>query len=430
MTEGHRQLLTRELLLGYFLEAFTARTDWRIGMELETMGVDAATGTRIPYDGRRASVRSCLERYLDARGGDPAYEGENLIGIDGSWGALTLEPGGQVEWSSRPQADLALLADGLDAHLRELDAVARALGIRWLDEAMDPETALEDVPWMPKARYKILRPYLGARGRLAHRMMTQTTSIQCAFDFEDHADWSRKFRGAALLSPVAVALFANSSRADGRETGYRSYREAIWRETDPERCGLPPVVFDPGFGIEAWLEWVLDTPAIFLHRVRGLVPAGGVPFRALMRRTGCKAIGMEDWELHLSAIFTEVRSYSYIEIRSADMQPAGKITAVPALYTGLLYDSGNLGQVLELCAGHDRHEAWREAMDSAARSGLDGTAGGRPIRELAERIVALALEGLERNPEHAGDPERAGRVLLDLAEDHGLDPGAAAGSGR
>jgi glutamate--cysteine ligase len=139
---------------------------------------------------------------------------------------------------------------------------------------------------------------------------------------------------------------------------------------------------------------------------------------------------MEDWELHLSAIFTEVRSYSYIEIRSADMQPAGKITAVPALYTGLLYDSGNLGQVLELCAGHDRHEAWREAMDSAARSGLDGTAGGRPIRELAERIVALALEGLERNPEHAGDPERAGRVLLDLAEDHGLDPGAAAGSGR
>ena len=424
MTEGHRQQLTRELLLGYFEEAFTPRSAWQIGMEFEAMGVDAATGVRIPYDGSKASVRSCLEHYLSLRGGDPAYEGENLIGIDSTWGAITLEPGGQVEWSSRPQADLALLAEQLDAHLRALDATADALGIRWLGDAMDPDTAIDDVPWMPKARYKILRPYLGSRGRLAHRMMTQTASIQCAFDFEDPGDWRRKFRAAALLAPVAVALFANSSRADGGETGYRSYREAIWRETDPDRCGLPSVVFDPGFGIEAWLEWVLDTPAIFLHRVRGLVPAGGVPFRTLMERTGCKSVGLEDWELHLSAIFTEVRSYSYIEVRSADMQHTPTIMAVPALYTGILYDPQSLGEALELCVGHDRHETWSEAMDSAARLALDGSAGGRSIRKLAERVVALALQGLERNPAHAGDAESAGRPLLTLAEHRGLDPGA------
>jgi glutamate--cysteine ligase len=425
MTEGHRQVLTRELLLGYFEEAFTPRSEWQVGMEFEAMGVDAATGVRIPYNGSKASVRSCLQHYLESRGGDPVFEGENLIGIDGGWGAITLEPGGQVEWSSTPQADLGLLSEQLDGHLRALDAAADALEIRWLGEAMDPDTPLGEVPWMPKARYKILAPYLGARGRLAHRMMTQTASIQCAFDFEDPADWRRKFRVAALLAPVAVALFANSSRADGGETGYLAYREAIWRETDPDRCGLPPVVFDPGFGIEAWLEWVLDTPAIFLHRVRGLVPAGGVPFRNLLKQTGCKAVGMEDWELHLSAIFTEVRSYSYIEVRSADMQPAPTIMAVPSLYTGILYDPQCLGEVLEMCAGHDRHDSWSEAMDSAARKGLDGSAGGRSIRSLAERVLALAHDGLERNPAHAGDAATAVRSLVTLAERHGLDPGAA-----
>jgi glutamate--cysteine ligase len=424
MTEGHRQRLTRDLLLGYFEEAFTPRAEWRVGMEFEAMGVSAATGARIPYEGSKASVRSCLEHYLESRGGDPVYEGENLIGIDGDWGAITLEPGGQVEWSSRPQDDLGLLADQLDGHLRSLEAAAGALGIRWLGDAMDPDTPLDDVPWMPKARYKILAPYLGARGRLAHRMMTQTASIQCAFDFEDPADWRRKFRVAALLAPLAVALFANSSRADGRETGYRSYREAIWRETDPDRCGLPPIVFEPGFDIEAWLEWVLDTPAIFIHRVRGLVPAGGVPFRDLMQHTGCTAVGMEDWELHLSAIFTEVRSYSYIEVRSADMQPGPTIMAVPSLYTGILYDPQCLGEVLELCAGHDRHDFWSAAMDSAAREGLDGSAGGRSIRSLAGRVLALALDGLDRNPAHAGEAGTAVRSILILAERHGLDPGA------
>jgi glutamate--cysteine ligase len=426
MTERHRPL-TRDLLLGYFEEAFTPREDWRIGMELEKMGVDAATGVRIPYDGPGASVRSCLKRYLDLRGGNPVWEGENLVGLDGDWGTISLEPGGQVEWSSQPYGNLTQLDEQFGAHLAALDETARDLGIRWLDEAMDPDTAIKDVPWMPKARYKILRPYLGERGRLAHRMMTQTTSIQCAVDFSDPDDWCRKFRAASLLAPVAVALFANSPRADGAETGYRSFREAIWRETDPDRCRLPAVVFEPGFGIETWLDWVLDTPAIFLHRARGLVPAGGIPFVELMKRTDCRAIGLEDWELHLSSIFTEVRSYSYIEVRSADMLTDLTVMAVPTLYTGIFYDRDSLDGVVDLCAGHDGFEAWTEAMDSAARDGLEGAAGGRPLRELAERIVALAVAGLKRNPEFMGEGKRVMGGLESLVERIALDIGEVPG---
>jgi glutamate--cysteine ligase len=413
--EKEREILTRERLLGYFEEAFTPRDRWLLGMEIESMGVDAATGVRIPYDARRASVRGCLELYLERRGGDPVYEGENLIGLDGPWGTISLEPGGQVEWSSRPYRDLALLADALDAHVRVLGEVGQTLGIRWLDVAMDPTTPIAEVPWMPKARYKILRRYLGERGRLAHRMMTQTTSIQCAFDFADPEDWRSKFRAAALLAPVAVALFANSPEADGQATGYRSFRQAIWRETDPDRCGLPAVVFDPGFGLEAWLDWVLKTPAIFLRRARGLIPAGGVRFEKLMERSGCQAVGIDDWELHISAIFTEVRSYSYLEVRSADFQPAPTMLAVPALWTGSLYDPESLAESIDLCSGHATHAGWSESMDSAARHGIEGTAGGRPLRALGAHVVSLAIAGLKRQPAHSGDPDRAVEPLRALA---------------
>ena len=424
MIEKDRPPLTRGELLRYFLDACTPRERWRLGMEFEKMGVEASTGRRIPYQGSDASVRSFLQYYLDRRGGDPVYEGENLIGLDGSWGTISLEPGGQVEWSSRPCPDLTRLADELETHSQLLDEAGTALGIRWLHQAVDPVTPLSDVPWIPKARYKILSSYLAARGRLAHQMMTQTTSIQCALDFESPEDWSRKFRAAALMAPVVVALFANSSKADGKETGYRSFRQAIWQETDPDRCGLPPIVFEPGFGIEAWLDWVLNTPSIFLCRARGLVPAGGVPFRQLMKRTGRHTVSMEDWELHLSTIFTEVRSYSYIEVRSADLQPAETIMAVPVLWSVLLYDEDALSAALELGSPHDSFQAWSEAMESAAKLDLEGSAGGRPLRELADQVVALVMSGIGKRAPFVGDPERTVRPISFLAEKLGF-PGVS-----
>src|SRR5258708_22354224 len=138
-----------------------------------------------------------------------------------------------------------------------------------------------------------MREIMGKRGRLAPRMMTQTASVQCAFDYASDQDWTRKFRAAAFISPIAVALFANSSRVDGRDSGWASYRQAIWRETDPDRSGLPDIVFAPSFGIDSWVEWVCDVPTLFLRRERGLVASGGTPLRAMLSRCGCDAVTME-----------------------------------------------------------------------------------------------------------------------------------------
>ena len=411
--------ISRDLLFEYFMANARPREEWLVGMELEKMGRARSDGRPIPFDGDGPTVRGVLELIQKRRGGDPVREAEHLIGIEAPWGSITLEPGGQVEWSSRPRADLDSLRRELREHLAVMDQAASELDLDWLDVAVDPTHGVSEMPWMPKARYGIMAPYLGRRGRLAHRMMTQSASIQVAFDYADPEDWRRKFKAAALLTPAAVALFANSARIDGKESGHRSYRQVIWRETDPDRCGLPELVFEPGFGMEAWLDYALDVPALFRHRARGLVPAGGVPFRQLLGRTGCDAVKMEDWETHLSTIFTEVRSYGYIEVRSADVLPGESAFAVPAFWTGLLYHDDALDGALELGQHLDSHDAWMEALESAARDALDGEAAGRSLGEMAREALRLARHALLHGAACAGGGGSA-EELDRLAERHGL----------
>jgi len=402
MPRIQRYKLTCPELADYFRQAFRPRDEWLVGVEIEMMGRDASTSLPLAYEADGPSVRAVIEAYAATRGGALVLEGDRPVGIDGGWGGITLEPGGQVEWSSRPARDLTELASELAGHLEAMRTVAGRLGVSWLEVAVEPDAALTAMPWMPKARYGIMREIMGKRGRLAHRMMTQTASVQCAFDYASDEDWTRKFRAAALLTPIAVALFANSSRIDGRESGWASYRQAIWRETDPDRCDLPDIVFDRGFGIDAWVEWVCDVPTLFLRRESGLIASGGTPLRALLSRCGCDAVTMEDWELHLSSIFTEVRSYGYIEVRSADLQPGPLLLAVPALWTGLLYDDEALDEVLAIGKRFDDPAAWRRGMNEAARQGLAGVVDGTSIAQLAARAAARSIEALEGGAACAG----------------------------
>ena len=420
MSQNDPIQLTRDQLLEYFTAAAKPRDAWLVGMEVERMGRDEK-GAALPYAREGGpSIRAAIQRYQELRGGLPVLEGPNVIGLNAEWGNISLEPGGQFEWSSRPYTAFDDLADANDEHATAMDRVSRDLGITWLETAVEPELPLDAMPWMPKARYNIMRPFLSARGQLGPRMMTQTAAIQTAFDYADESDWKRKFQAASFLAPLATLLFANSSRIDGAESGWSCYRHAIWRDTDPARCMLPPVVFDADFDLERWLDHVLSVPTIFRHRAKGRVATDGVPFAELMKLEGCDALSPKDWESHVSTIFTEVRSYTYIEIRSADLQPSERAPAVPALWIGLLYDETALDAALELGERWSTYEAWDAAMINAARNGLDAMDAGDRVADLTRRMVEISIDGLRRGAACAGDGRRATTYLERMVEHVGV----------
>ena len=129
--------------------------------------LNAKTSRPLPYEAEGTDIRRVIEAYAAARGGSLVLEGDRPVGIEAPWGGITLEPGGQVEWSSRPAADLTTLGRDFDAHARTMRQVAEALGAAWLDVAVEPETPVSEMPWMPKARYGIMRETMAAKGRLA-----------------------------------------------------------------------------------------------------------------------------------------------------------------------------------------------------------------------------------------------------------------------
>jgi glutamate--cysteine ligase len=240
-------------------------------------------------------------------------------------------------------------------------------------------------------------------------MMHLTATVQANVDFRDEADMVAKMRAATAVTPIVSAIFANSPLAEGRPSGFVSRRLDIWRDTDPDRCGLLHFVFDPDFGYQRYVEWTLDVPMFFVVRDGTYFPTPGVTFREFLREgwRGQRA-RLRDFATHLTTLFPEVRLKRVIELRGADAQPARLSCAVPALWKGLLYDAQAADAALALVAGWGVGER-EEALRQAARAGLAGRAGGRALLELARELVSIAGAGLARLGAAGGDDE--GRFL-------------------
>ncbi len=371
------------------------RARWRVGTEHEKIGLYAGDFRRVPYEGERG-IGALLRRIAEQDGWSPVAEDGNVIALEKGGASITLEPGGQLELSGAPLATIHDTCSEFSAHLDLVRRVSEPLGIVWLSLGADPVHALADVPRMPKARYAIMRDYLPRRGELAMHMMHLTATVQANFDYASEADMVRKLRTALGVTPVVSAIFANSSIHEGKPSGFVSRRLNVWRHTDPDRCGIPPFVFEPGFGYERWVEWALDVPMFFIVRDGGYRPAQGTTFRRFLEDgfLGERAT-IGDFDRHLTTLFPDVRLKRIIEVRGADAVPPGLICALPALWKGILYDDDACGAAFELAAGWSQEER-EAAMDAVARRGLGADVAGRPVRALAQRLVEIASEGLRR----------------------------------
>jgi glutamate--cysteine ligase len=418
--------LSYEDLFQPFHVAMKPPSAWRIGAEAEKFGIYLDTGAAVPYEGEKGivAVLGALEKRF---GWKPIAEsaGGPLIALERARASVTLEPGGQLELSGAPLDDVHAIVAETRAHLTELNDVCAPLGIAWLGIGFHPFARQEDLPWVPKMRYGIMREYLPTRGSRPLDMMRRTATVQANFDYESEDDAMRKMRVLLRLSVIGTAMFANSPFYEGRLTGDKSERAKVWLSVDSDRQGLLPALWKQDSRIRDYVEWALDVPMFLVKREGGrIVRNTGQTFRRFWQDgfQGEKP-DLHDWELHLNTLFPEVRLKHTIEVRGGDSQTALLASAVPALWTGVLYDSVALDQAEALGESftYDEMQALRPEI---AKHGMGARFRGRSMVETAQRLVAIATDGLARRKRMSQDGQDEAIHLAALAKlvEHGLSP--------
>ena len=392
---GGAPIENRRQLIEYFAAGNKPKASWRMGTEHEKFGFNRQTMKPLPYDGP-AGIRAMLEG-MTRFGWEPVTEGNNPIALLRGKANITLEPGGQLELSGAMLETLHETADENAQHIDEVKTVANEIGAGFIGLGFAPQWKREDFDWMPKGRYKIMREYMPKKGKLGIDMMLRTCTVQTNLDFESEADMVKKFRVSLALQPLATALFANSPFREGKDTGFKSYRSQIWTDTDPDRCGMLPFVFEDGFGFERYADYMLNVPMYFVYRDGKYIDASGQDFKDFLKGKLAARPGelpsINDWADHITTAFPEVRLKRYLEMRGADSGPLPMLSALPALWVGLLYDQGALDAAWDLVKGWSvaDHDFLRR---EAPKTGLATLFKGRPLAELGREVVEIAHAGL------------------------------------
>jgi glutamate--cysteine ligase len=391
----------RRQLIEFLEGGCKPKPEWRIGTEHEKFGYTHDDLRPLPYEGERG-IRALLEGLAREFGWQTVAEQGRPIALQKEGASVTLEPGGQFELSGRPVKTLHETCREVHEHLDQVRAVAAPLGIGMLGVGFQPKWRRDDIPWMPKGRYRIMRRYMPTRGNLGLDMMLRTCTIQTNLDFASEADMVKKFRVGLAWQPVATALFANSPFTEGRPNGFLSYRSHVWTDTDPDRCGILPFVFEDGMGFERYVDHVLDVPMYFVYRDGEYIDAAGQSFRDFLKGELPALPGelptISDWSDHLTTLFPEVRLKRFLEMRGADGGPWRSLCALPALWVGVLYHQATLD------AAWDRVEDWTIEEHAYLRAevpkqGLRTPFRGGTVQDLAKEMLELADAGLSGRAE-------------------------------
>lgn len=386
-----------EQLAEYLASGCKPKEDWRIGTEHEKFGYVKGTYAPLPYDGP-CSIKAMLEGLRDAHGWAPVYEGDAIIGVTKDGANVSLEPGGQLELSGAPLETIHQTCDEVNDHLRDVKGIADRVGAGFIGLGAAPIWKYEEMPVMPKGRYRLMTSYMDKVGTMGKSMMYRTCTVQVNLDFASEADMVKKLRVALALQPVATALFANSPFFDGKPNGHRSWRSRIWRDLDASRTGMLPFVFEEGMGFERYVQYALYVPMYFVYRDGKYINALGQSFRDFLKGQLPALPGetptLSDWADHLTTAFPEARIKKYMEMRGADGGPWRRLCALPAFWVGLMYDQGALDAAWDIAKGWD-HETREALRVAASEKALAAEVNGIKMHDLAREVLALSEAGLK-----------------------------------
>ncbi|QYJ00449.1 glutamate--cysteine ligase [Thalassovita mediterranea] len=425
--ENAPRIESKSELVEWMEQGCAPKSDWRIGTEHEKFGFIRDGLKPLPYDGD-VSIRAMLEGLADKFGWEPISESGLLIGLKKDGASVSLEPGGQFELSGAPLEHIHQTCNEVGDHLKEVREIADPLGIGFLGMGSSPLWTMAETPMMPKGRYAIMRDYMLKVGRLGREMMFRTCTVQVNLDFASEADMLKKFRVSLALQPLGTALFANSPFTEGRPNGFLSYRSHIWTDTDPDRSGMLPFMFEDGAGFERYVDYALDVPMYFVRRGGKYLDASGKSFRDFMHGKLDLLPGekpaIDDFVDHLSTIFPEVRLKRFLEMRGSDSGPWSRLCAFSGFWTGILYEQSSLDAAWDLVK--DWTAAEREAMRQSVRVlGLrTPVPGGGTLQDLAKQVLAISRNGLKARAKYnsSGDDETGFIAELDEIAESGLTP--------
>ncbi|WP_027081761.1 glutamate--cysteine ligase [Lysobacter sp. HA18] len=411
------EIESRAQLVDFLASGVRPREAWRIGTEHEKFGFRTDDLRAPTFDGDRGI--EALLKGLTRFGWAPVEESGRVIALMRDGASVSLEPAGQLELSGAELETLHDTCRETGTHLREVREVAEPMGLGFLGMGFQPKWRRDEMPWMPKGRYKIMRDYMPKVGSLGLDMMTRTCTVQVNLDVGSEADMVKKFRVSLALQPIATALFADSPFTEGKPNGFLSYRSHIWTDTDAERTGLLDFVFEDGFGYERYVDYLLDVPMYFVYRDGTYIDASGQSFRDYMDgklpvRPGYRPT-MKDWADHSTTAFPEVRLKKYLEMRGADSGPWSRICALPAFWVGLLYDDAALDAAWDLVKDFSLEE--RHALrDGVTRDALKLPFRGGTVLDLAREAVKISAAGLRRRARTNAEGADESMFLAPLVE--------------
>ena len=392
---GGEPITDRRQLVEWFEEGCKPASQWRCGTEHEKFVFRRRDLSRPGYDGPDGIAE--ILRRLEAFGWEPVREKGRTIALSRGAENISLEPGGQLELSGAPLETVHETCREVGEHLEQCRKVGDGLDLGFLGLGFDPKWRREDIRWMPKGRYDVMREYMPKVGGLGLDMMLRTCTVQVNLDYADEADMVEKFRISLALQPLTTLLFADSPFREGADTGYVSLRSHVWTDTDPDRCGMLGFVFEDGFGFERYADYCLDVPMYFVYRDGTYIDVAGRSFRDFMEGRLPELPGerphMGDWSDHVTTAFPEVRMKRYLELRGADGGPWGRLCGMPALWMGLLYDGAARAAAWDLCGNWDAEERARLRAE-VPKLGFRTEVGGRNLQGIARDMLAIAREGL------------------------------------
>ncbi len=393
---------SREDLVEWVSVGARPEKDWRIGTEHEKFVFRLKDTAPVPYEGD-AGIEALMKALISDYDWEAIKEGENIIALKrtdagGRVETVSLEPAGQFELSGAPLETLHETCAEAGEHLRECLAIGERMGLGFLGTGFAPTWRREEVFAMPKRRYKVMTRYMPMVGENGLDMMYRTCTIQVNLDFASEADMVKKMRVSLALQPLATALFACSPFTEGQRNGFKSMRSEVWRDTDPNRTGMLPFVFEDGMGYERYVDYALDVPMYFVYRDGNYIDVAGESFRAFLEGRLPQLPGekptIDDWADHLTTLFPEVRLKRFLEMRGADGGPWRRICGLPAFWVGLLYDQTALDAAWDLVKNWSTEERQRlrdqvpvHALATPFRTGT--------LQDVARQVVEIAQLGLK-----------------------------------